>query len=68
MTQTRLASFLEATANTAVGLGVSWLANLLVLPLFEYPVTAGNALAIGAIFTGISLGRGYILRRVFNRR
>lgn len=68
MPQSRIASFLEATANTAVGLGVSWLANLIVLPAFGYQVTAGDALAIGVVFTGISLGRSYILRRIFNRR
>ena len=67
MRQTRLGSWLEAWANIAVGFAVNWGANLAILPLFGFHVTGGQAFRIGLLFTGISLVRSYLLRRVFNR-
>jgi hypothetical protein len=64
--QTRLGSFVEAGANIAVGFGVNFAANLLVLPLFGYQVTPSHAFGMGIVFTGISLARSYVLRRWFN--
>lgn len=66
MTQTRLGSLAEAWANIAVGFGVNFIANLVVLRWFGFHVTAGDAFGIGVIFTVISLVRTYILRRWFN--
>ena len=58
----------EAVTNTAVGFWVNFTVNLLVLPLFGFTgLTAGKNVVIGIIYTGISLARGYILRRVLNR-
>lgn len=67
MAQTRLGSFAEAWANIAVGFAINFTANMLVLPIFGFAITAGKALGIGCIFTVISLARSYILRRWFNR-
>lgn len=64
--QTKLGSFVEAWANIAVGFGINWCANMLVLPMFGFSVTASDAFGIGVIFTAISLARSYILRRWFN--
>jgi uncharacterized membrane protein (DUF485 family) len=64
--QTRMGSFVEAWLNVLVGFGVSFLANLLVLPLFGFYVTTSDAFGIGVIFTAISLARSYIIRRFFN--
>jgi len=47
---------------------VSVAANMLVLPEFGYSPGLQEATEIGVIFTGISLARSYVLRRVFNRR
>lgn len=66
MSQTKLGSFTEAWANIAVGFGINFAANLLVLPHFGLPVTAVQAFGIGVIFTVISLVRSYVLRRWFN--
>jgi len=65
--QTRLHSVIEALANVAVGYGINFVANLVVLPLFGLAVSARAAAGIGLVFTGISLARAYALRRVFNR-
>ena len=67
MQQTRLGSLIESFANVFVGFGVSFAANLVVLPIFGYSPTVGAALAIGAIMTVISIARSYILRRGFER-
>jgi uncharacterized membrane protein (DUF485 family) len=64
--QTKLGSFVEASANIAVGFGINFAANLLVLPLFGYQVTPSHAFGIGIVLTGISLARSYVLRRWFN--
>jgi hypothetical protein len=66
MSQTKWGSFIEAWANIAVGFSINWCANLLVLPMFGFHVSGGQAFRIGLIFTAISLARSYVLRRWFN--
>lgn len=66
MSQTRLGSFVEAWANIAVGFGINFCANLIVLPWFGYDVGPSEAFGIGGIFTVISLVRSYVIRRWFN--
>jgi hypothetical protein len=63
--QSRLMSFVEAWANVGVGFGVNFAANLVVLPWFGFQVKPMQAFGIGMAFTGISLARSYVLRRVF---
>ena len=67
MNQTRIASLVEATVNVAVGFGVSFVANITVLPFFGYSPSVHDALAIGGIMTVISIARSYSLRRVFEK-
>ena len=64
--QTRLESLLEAVTNTAIGFGISLVANMTILPLFGFAVTLGDGLLIGLLFTLISVARSYIIRRWFN--
>jgi hypothetical protein len=66
VSQSRLGSFIEAWANILVGFGISYAANLIVLPLFGYDITAGDAFWVGLVFTLISLARSYVIRRWFN--
>jgi hypothetical protein len=66
--QTRLGSLIEALANVAVGFSINWTANMLILPLFGFNVTGGQAFGIGIFFTVISVCRSYVLRRWFNAR
>lgn len=68
MTQTRLGSLIEASANIVIGFTINFCANLLVLPLFGFAVTAGQAFHIGLIFTVIALARMYVIRRYFNHQ
>ena len=64
--QTKLGSFIESWANIAVGFGINFAANLVILPHFGFAVTVSDAFGIGVIFTVISLVRSYVLRRWFN--
>ena len=65
MAQSRRMSAVEAIASTAIGYIVAVATNALVLPAFGFPVSIGESLAIGAIFTAVSLARGYAVRRLF---
>ncbi len=65
MRQSRLMSLVESLANVAVGYAVAVLTQMLVFPLFGLMTTVPENLAIGAIFTVVSLARSYALRRTF---
>jgi hypothetical protein len=65
MRQSRLMSLVEAVTNVVVGYGIAVLTQMAVFPLFGLSATIGQNLAIGAIFTVISLARSYLLRRLF---
>ena len=66
MSQSRRMSVVETAASTAIGFGISYVTSFTVLPLFGFAVTHGQNLTITVIFTGISLLRGYFVRRLFN--
>ncbi len=65
MKQSKQMSFLESLTNVSVGYGVAVSAQILVFPMFGLDVPLSDNLAIGAIFTGISIVRSFTLRRVF---
>lgn len=58
----------EAVANVAVGFGVNFTANWILLPLFGFnSLTLESNLLIGVLYTGISLVRSFVLRRIFTK-
>ena len=63
--KTRLMSLVEAVTNVAVGSWRAVMTQLLVFPTFGLVTTLGQNLAIGSIFTTVSLARSYGLRRAF---
>lgn len=65
MRQSRRMSLVEAIANVAVGYGVAVTTQVLVFPVFGLQASLADNLLIGAIFTVVSIGRSYALRRVF---
>ena len=67
MRQSRLMSLVEAGANVIVGYAVAVFTQMLVFPLFGLRTTTRENLAIGAVFTVVSLTRSYVLRRAFER-
>ncbi len=68
MNQTRIGSLIEAVFNTAIGLGVSLVANAIVFPLFGFHPSLGENVAISSIYTAISIARSYLVRRFFNAK
>jgi uncharacterized membrane-anchored protein len=64
--QTRLQSLLESLANIAIGYLVALGAQLAVFPMFAIHIPMSSNMAIGIIFTLVSLVRSYALRRLFN--
>ena len=66
MSQPRILSAVESVANVAVGLGVAFMAQLIVFPALHIAVSLEQNVQIAAIFTVVSLVRGYVIRRLFN--
>ena len=68
MAQTRRQSLVEVISGVVVGYVIAILANQYILPRFgsTLPLSARANLAVGVIYTGLSLVRGYGLRRLFN--
>ena len=67
MKQSRLMSLVESVANVAVGYGVAVVTQILIFPVFGLHTTLAQNLKMGAVFTIVSLGRSYALRRLFER-
>jgi len=67
MSQSRLSSFIEAWINVAIGYGINFVMNLLVLPFFGLHITLTQNLALGIPYTVVSVARSYMIRRWFNR-
>ena len=65
MTQSRLMSLVEAVANTAIGYLGAVATQFAVFPLCGIELTLARNMALGAVFTGASVVRGYVLRRLF---
>ena len=65
MPQTQKGSMMEAGVNVCIGYGVAVASQMVVFPLLGIAVDAETNFIIGLIFTGISLVRSYLLRRLF---
>ena len=59
-------SFTESLVNVAIGYSVALATQFAVFPLFGMEVRLSDNLAIGAIFTAVSIVRSYCVRRAFN--
>ncbi len=64
--QTRWGSFIEANVTTWIGFILAVITNRYVLPWFGFEVSWVDSLWITTIFTAISVGRVYLVRRAFN--
>ena len=58
---------IEAATNVIVGYVLAIVTQLAVFPLFGIEAAFGEHFAIGMAFVGVSLARGYLLRRLFER-
>jgi hypothetical protein len=67
MKQSRTMSLVESIANVIIGYGVAVVTQILIFPVFGLRTTLAQNLKMGAVFTIVSLGRSYALRRLFER-
>jgi hypothetical protein len=65
MKQSRLMSLVEAVANVVVGYGVAVVTQILIFPIFGLHATLAQNLQMGLLFTGVSIIRSFLLRRLF---
>lgn len=64
--QSRVMSLVEAVANVAVGFVIACAVQIVAFPFFGLQASIGEHLALGAIFTAVSIMRSYVMRRAFN--
>ena len=67
MRQSRRMFLAEAAANVVIGYILAVATQIVVFPLFGIQIVLADDLAIGGIFALVSLLRGFMLRRVFER-
>jgi hypothetical protein len=65
--QTHAHSLIETIAGTAIGYVVAVASQTIIYPWFGVAFSFRENLTLAAIFTVISLARGYVVRRTFNR-
>jgi hypothetical protein len=67
MTQSRRMSMVEAATNVVIGYALAIVTQIVVFPWFGLETGLQEHLSIGLAFVGVSLARGYVLRRIFER-
>ena len=65
MQQSRLMSLVESTTNVVLGYVLAIATQIVVFPWFGIETGLAEHLTIGLAFVGVSLARGYLLRRLF---
>jgi hypothetical protein len=68
MKQSKKKSLKETLTQTFSGLVVSFVIQLILYPLLGIPVTIGQNILITLVFVLASIIRGYLIRRLFNRK
>jgi hypothetical protein len=63
--QSRATSLVKSLVSTAVGFGVAYVANMIILPLFGLPISHSANLLLTSIYTVISVARGYAIERFY---
>ena len=65
--QTKKQSFIEVVLSTFIGLFVSLITQIIVFPIYGLEVKLNQNIQITLIFTVVSIVRGYVIRRLFNK-
>jgi len=67
MKQTKHKSLIESIVQTIIGLGTSILIQVILYPIMGIPVTFAQNIIITIVFFIVSIIRGYLVRRYFNK-
>lgn len=65
--QSKKYSLIESITNTVVGFLVSLIIQMCIYPIMCIPVTIEQNIIITMVFTAVSILRGYVIRRIFNK-
>ena len=65
--QNKKLSLIETIAQTLIGLATSILIQLVLYPIMNIPVTFNQNVIITLVFFVVSIVRGYVVRRIFNK-
>ena len=66
--QSKLESFVEAAVGTVVGFVINMAVQVTVLPvMLGIEISLVTNFQVAALFTCVSVARGYVIRRWFNR-
>lgn len=68
MKQSKTQSLKETVISTFIGLAVSLITQIIIFPLYGMEVSFNQNIQITIIFTVVSILRGYLVRRYFNRK
>jgi len=60
-------SLIESITNTLTGLVISFIIQIIIYPVMGIPVRIEQNVIITLVFTGASIARGFVVRRIFNR-
>ena len=66
--QSKKYSIIESVTNTVIGLVTSFIIQLIIYPLLNIHVSIGQNVVITFVFLIVSIVRGYVIRRIFNKR
>ena len=66
--QTKRQSIIEIITSTAIGYVVSLISLYIIFPIFGIVSSTTDNLLITLYFTVISLARGFVVRRYFNKK
>jgi uncharacterized protein YacL len=66
--QTKIHSLIESITNTLIGFIVSLIIQLIIYPIMGIPVSFNQNIIITLVFTIVSILRGYLIRRFFNKK
>lgn len=65
--QTKRHSIIEAIVQAMISYIVSIIAQVTIFPFFGVHLPVGDQMLIALLFMCVSIVRGYIVRRIFNR-
>ena len=65
MRQSRIMSMVEAATNVVVGYVLAIATQIVVFPWFGIETGLAEHMTIGLAFVGVSLARGFLIRRFF---
>jgi hypothetical protein len=68
MKQTKKQSLVESLTNTAVGALINLGFSFLIFPVVGIASSGGQNAIVVAFFTIISIVRGFVIRRYFNKK